>query len=186
MKKLLIGGIGNVLLGDDGIGPYIVRLLASNYEFESGVEIVDLGTPALDLLSKLREKDAVILIDSVDNDSTAGTVQLYTQEDIVRQGATARTQTHSPALADALLAAQFLGICPTDVVLVGIKGQSFEAGCTLSAAVLASLDRAIVEILGQLDRLGIDYRCRERSAERPAELGIWWVGLEKTESPSGA
>ena len=45
MKKVKIGGIGNVLLGDDGVGPYIARMLEANYEFEEGVEVQDLGTP---------------------------------------------------------------------------------------------------------------------------------------------
>ena len=42
-QKVLISGIGNVLLGDDGVGPYVVRLLEAGYEFEDGVEIDDLG-----------------------------------------------------------------------------------------------------------------------------------------------
>jgi hydrogenase maturation protease len=182
MKNVLIGGIGNVLLGDDGIGPYIVRLLSSNYEFAEGVEIVDLGTPALDLLGELSGKDAVILIDSVDNDGPPGTIQLYTKEDIVRQGWSARMDTHSPALTDTLLGAEFLGLCPADVLLVGIKGESYEAGCTLSQSVEASSYHVIAEILRQLDRLGIEYQRRPCSAPP----GIWWTEREKTQSPPGA
>ena len=49
MKTALIGGIGNVLLGDDGIDPYVIRLLESQYAFGENVRVVDLGTPALDL-----------------------------------------------------------------------------------------------------------------------------------------
>jgi hydrogenase maturation protease len=174
MKNLLIGGVGNVLLGDDGVGPYIVRLLASQYEFENGVEILDLGTPALDLLARITGKHAVILIDSVDSDGPPGTVQLYTKEDIVRQGPTARMHTHSPALADTLLSADFLGVSPANVLLVGIQGQSYEPSCTLSTSVDACLHRAITEVLCQLDRLGIEYRRRER----PTEFGIWWQPVQ--------
>ena len=47
MRTALIGGIGNVLLGDDGVGPYILRLLESQYDFGDGIELLDLGTPAL-------------------------------------------------------------------------------------------------------------------------------------------
>src|SRR5579864_4022906 len=49
MKRALIGGIGNVLLGDDGIGPYVVHVLESRYTFGESVAVADLGTPALDL-----------------------------------------------------------------------------------------------------------------------------------------
>jgi len=51
--RILIGGIGNVLLGDDAVGPYAVRLLESEYSFGDNVEIADLGTPALDLTHRI-------------------------------------------------------------------------------------------------------------------------------------
>ena len=72
MKKVLIGGIGNVLLGDDGVGPYVARLLDARYEFEDSVEILDLGTPALDLIDQLSSHDAVIFVDSIDIRSGLG------------------------------------------------------------------------------------------------------------------
>src|SRR5271165_3465619 len=53
VKRALIGGIGNVLLGDDGVGPYVVRLLESQYSFGNNVELADLGTPALDLTHQI-------------------------------------------------------------------------------------------------------------------------------------
>ena len=77
MKNVLIGGIGNILLGDDGVGPYVVRFLESHYEFEERVQLVDLGTPSLDLLNRISGKDAVILIDCVDTEAAPGTVLLY-------------------------------------------------------------------------------------------------------------
>lgn len=179
MKKLLIGGIGNVLLGDDGVGPYVVRLLSAHYEFDEGVEIADLGTPALDLIDQLSGKDAVILIDSVDSGAGAGAVELYRKADIMRHCPAVRMDPHSPALVDALLSAELFGVAPADVLLVGIKADSFEPGCRLSAPVRASLEEAIAEVLNELDRLGVGYRWRRR----PAVLDIWWTSDEKTEAP---
>jgi hydrogenase maturation protease len=73
VRKVLIGGIGNVLLGDDGVGPYVVRILESMYDFEAGIEIIDLGTPALDLTHQIVGLKALILVDSVASDDPAGT-----------------------------------------------------------------------------------------------------------------
>jgi hydrogenase maturation protease len=64
-KRVLIGGIGNVLLGDDAVGPYVIRLLESEYAFGDDVEIADLGTPALDLTHRLAGLHAAILVDCV-------------------------------------------------------------------------------------------------------------------------
>ena len=63
MNKILIAGIGNVLLGDDGIGPYAIEVLKSEYDFPENVELADLGTPGLDLPIHLAGADAVILVD---------------------------------------------------------------------------------------------------------------------------
>ena len=102
MRNVLIGGIGGVLLGDDGVGPYVARLLASRYEFEQGVKVADLGTPALEIIDELSGREAVILIDSVDTEATPGTVLLYRKADIMRHRPEVRMDPHSPALVDAL------------------------------------------------------------------------------------
>lgn len=176
MKKVLVGGIGNVLLGDDGVGPYVARLLAARYEFDDGVEVADLGTPALDLIDQISAKDAVILIDSIETDAAPGAVVLYRKADIVRHCPAVRMDPHSPALVDTLLGAEFFGVAPADVLLVGIQAGSFEAGCELSVPIKASVDLAITEVLGELERLGVEYRRREHQAE----LGIWWTNEEKS------
>jgi hydrogenase maturation protease len=82
VNRVLIGGIGNVLLGDDGVGPYVIQFLEAQYTFGDGVEVVDLGTPALDLTHRLVGLHSAILIDSVRADAPAGTIVLYRKEDI--------------------------------------------------------------------------------------------------------
>ena len=164
------------MLGDDGVGPYVARLLAARYEFADGVEVADLGTPALDLIDQLTANDAVILIDSVaptteDTEAGPGAVLLYRKADIMRHCPAVRMDPHSPALVDALLSAELFGVAPADVLLVGIRAKSFEVGCDLSQPVKASLEVAIAEVLSELDRLGVEYRHRQQ----PAELGIWWA-----------
>ena len=171
MKKVLIGGIGNVLLGDDGVGPYVARLLAARYEFDEGVEVADLGTPALDLIDQISGRDAVILIDSINTDAAPGTVRLYRKTDILRHSPAVRMDPHSPALAETLLSTDLFGIAPADVLLVGIAAESYEAGCSLSQPVQTSLDQAIAEVLNELDHLGVKHQCRDN----PAELDIWWT-----------
>lgn len=177
--KILIGGIGGVLLGDDGVGPYVARLLAARYEFEEGVEVADLGTPALDLIDELSGKDAVILIDSVNVEAAPGAVLLYRKADIMSQRPAVRMDPHAPALVDALLSAELFGVGPAEVLLVGIKAESFEPCCSLSEPVKAALDQVIAEVLRELDRLGVGYRLREH----PADIDIWWAIAVKGESP---
>ena len=175
MKNVLIGGIGNVLLADDGIGPYVARLLAARYTFPDGVEIIDLGTPALDLIDQLSGRDAVILIDSVDAGAEPGTVLTYRKVDIMRHHPAVRMDPHSPALVDALLSAELFGVAPDDVLLVGVNPGSLEPGCNLSKPVQASLDLVASSVLVELDRLGVEYHPQEN----PAAVEIWWTSDSK-------
>jgi hydrogenase maturation protease len=174
VKRVLIGGIGNVLLGDDGVGPYVARLIASQYDFDPGVEVCDLGTPAIEIIDALSARDAVILLDSLELDATAGTLRLYRKDEIQRQGPSERIDPHSPALVDALLNAEFFGVGPKDVLLIGIVGESYEPSCQLSDTLQRSLLPVVAEVLRELDRLGIDYR-RKVEDDDP---GIWWEAVE--------
>ena len=173
-KKITIGGIGSVLLGDDGVGPYVVGLLEAGYSFADGVTIADLGTPGLDLVAHLSGIDALILIDSVSNGAPAGTVTLYRKEDILRHGpAPVRMDPHSPALSESLLIADLAGEGPEDILLIGITGEQYEVGAGLSEIACQGANHAVREVLAELERLNICY-----SKLRTQPFSAWWRPTE--------
>lgn len=174
MKRVLIAGIGNVLLGDDGVGPHVVRSLESAYEFPEGVELEDLGTPALDFIDHIAGLDVLIVVDAVSNGTVPGTVTLYRKEDLMRHAPAVRMDTHSPAITSSLLAAEvFFGVSPAEVLLIGVSGESYNADCALSEAVREGAGRALATVLDELDRLRISY---SRRATEKAN-GLWWEPL---------
>ena len=178
MKRVLIAGIGNILLGDDGVGPYIVRRLDSTYSFDEGVELEDLGTPALDFIDHIAGLDALIVVDSVDNGKPPGTITLYRREDLMRTASPVRMDTHSPAIAESLLAADvFFGMPPREVLLVGISAESYAAGCNLSQAVQDAVDLAVRQVLGELRRLRVSYKQKQESESNP-----WWSPVAQPQS----
>ena len=170
MRTALIGGIGNVLLGDDGVGPYVVSLLESQYDFGDDVELADLGTPALDLTHRIVGLRSLILVDSVASDEPAGTLVLFRKEDILRVAPAERLDPHSPALSECLLAAEMLGSSPENVLLVGIVGASYKPGQPLSEPVRQSLEKSIEAVLQELRRLG--YSVQKKAS--PMSPAIWW------------
>ena len=174
MRKIVIGGVGNVLLGDDGVGPYVVHLLEQRYHFEEGVSVCDLGTPGLDLVGHLSGIDALILVDAISNDTPPGTLSLYHRNDILRNGpAPVRMDPHSPSLSESLLIADFTGEGPREVLLIGISAEQFEPGTPLSGPLRAAATHAIEEILLELDRLDVHYAPRAGATPETA----WWEPL---------
>lgn len=161
MKKVLVAGVGNVLLGDDGVGPFVAQWLNASYSFPEGVEVEDLGTPALDFIDRIVGLDALIVVDAVSNDQPAGTVTLYRKDDLLRNAPAVRMDTHSPALTESLMAAEvFFGLPPKEVLLVGISGESYQPDCTLSVAARAAVPAAVTAVFEQLERLGVAYTAK--------------------------
>ena len=178
VSSILIGGMGNVLLGDDGLGPYVIRLLESQYEFGEDVELADLGTPALDLTHRIAGRQGVILVDCIASEEHApGTVLLYDKEALLSAIPSRRLDPHSPAVSECLLTAEMLGASPDRVWLVGVVGASFEPGTSLSTTVRGSIGKVIDAIIYELKRLAV----RVEKKAIPDETGIWWA---EDQSPS--
>ena len=172
MKSILIGGMGNVLLGDDALGPYVVHLLATQYEFGADVQVEDLGTPALDLTHRISGQHAVILIDCISTrDHSAGTVLVYDKADLLSAIPAQRLDPHSPAVSECLLAAEMLGVCPENVLLVGAVGKDFDPGEPLSESIHSAIDKIIGAVLGELWRLGVTVQRKTSSAVSET----WWA-----------
>jgi len=114
-------------------------------------------------------KDAVILIDSILGDAAPGTVLPYRKADIIRHCPTVRMDPHSPAIVDTLHNVELFANAAGEVLLIGIVGETYDTGCSLSAPVAGSCTRVVEEVLHELDRLGASWKER-KSALDP---GIW-------------
>jgi hydrogenase maturation protease len=169
VNRVTIAGIGNILAGDDGIGPYIARVLEAEYDFENA-QIADLGTPVLDFPDHLDGSKTILIIDAVENRKAPGTITVYTTEHIVKHGVPVRTDPHSPALAEMLMRSDFTGVGPTEAVLVGITAKSCEYYEPISDEVKRAVPDAIAEVLRQAENLGIRYEKKPH----PADPAIWW------------
>jgi len=174
--KIAVLGLGNVLMKDDALGPYAVRLLEAGYAFPDGVTVQDLGTPGLDLYPYVTGQGALIFVDTVRSEGNPGELRLYRRDDILKHPPQARVSPHDPGVKEALLSLEFASGGPSDVLLVGVIPEVVHAGVGLSPPVRAALPAVEAEVLAELARLG-------RAAtplETPREADLWW---EKTGVP---
>jgi hydrogenase maturation protease len=178
VRRIGVLGIGNVLMGDDGVGPYAIKLLEARYEFPNQVELQDLGTPGLGITAAFSEYDAMILIDSVSAKKKPGEVQLYRKNQLLQVPLKTRVSPHDPALVEALLFAEFSGKCPQEVLLVGVVPQRCELGCGMSDAAQLGLEAAIRAVLRELERLDVEVKLKAK----PDEPAIWWQKDASTDS----
>ncbi|MDB5981105.1 MAG: Hydrogenase maturation protease [Pseudomonas sp.] len=155
--KVLVAGIGNIFMGDDGFGCEVAAQL-SRCEVPAGVEVVDFGIRSLDLSYALMDGyERVILIDVVERGQAPGT--LYLIEPDLDDAAALQRAEGEPLLAahdlDLTGVLRFIATLTQRprVVLLGCQPQFLggEAGYMgLSNAVAAAVDKAVVEVLGLL------------------------------------
>ncbi|MCL7983451.1 MAG: hydrogenase maturation protease, partial [marine benthic group bacterium] len=62
MPAVTVFGLGNILMGDDGLGSYVIKVLEARYEFPSDVDVLDAGTPGLELSTILEDSGALIIV----------------------------------------------------------------------------------------------------------------------------
>lgn len=153
-RVIAVFGIGNVLVGDDGIGPAVVATLASEYDLPETLLVEDLGTPSLDLAARLVDFESVIFIDAVTANAEPGTIRIYTLEEILQHPPGLRLSPHDPSLKETLLTSRFASGCPSYVRMVGIVPESTEA-FGLSDTIRAAIPRAVAAVFHELELLGI-------------------------------
>lgn len=161
-------GIGNVLIGDDAVGPTVARTLQASWSLDPRVFVDDLGTPSLDLTDHVIDHDTVIFVDAVSDDHAPGAILIYDREQIIASAPVLRVGPHDPALRDALLTLELFGQGPADIILIGIVARQMAGG--LSPEVRAAVPLACSTIAGELERRGYS-ASRAASPSRP---DLWW------------
>jgi hydrogenase maturation protease len=150
--RVLVAGIGNVFLGDDGFGVEVVSRLRP-LALSAGIDVVDFGIRGIDLAYALEHYDAAILVDAVKRGGTPGTLYVLEPDAAVPA---AGLQMHSMT-PDRVLAWLPEGAAPRTIRIVGCEPEGFgEDGLGhmgLSAPVLAAVDEAVGIVRGLLDEM---------------------------------
>jgi hydrogenase maturation protease len=166
----LVLGLGNVLMGDDAFGPSVIAALEAGYEFPPAVDLMDGGTPGLNLAPVLMDRGALIVVDTVKGEGRPGELRFYRKPDLFRRPAGPRYGPHEPALADLLAGLDLAGCGPEEVYLVGAIPEVVGGGVRLSEPLRAAIPGAVHAVVEELERLGMAPEARPR----PARAGGWW------------
>ena len=153
-ERVLIVGIGNLLLSDEGLGVHVVgALLSGSTPLPPGVDVIDAGTSLLDVLPELARYERVIIVDAVRGGGQAGTVYRIDLRAELRSEAAPRVRLslHQWETMDALRAAQTLGLLPREILLIGAEPARLDTGIGLSEALARAAER-IVRMLIDLNR----------------------------------
>lgn len=152
--RILVMGVGNPLMRDEGVGPRVVELLLEGYEFPDHVEVIDAGTMGYRILDMLRGVDHLVVVDALKGTGhPAGTVLLLQPEDLAENQVL--HSLHDLRIVDVLAAAALSGRAP-ETRCVGVQIDSIEEWVLeLSPACEAALPIAAAATLDRLKALGV-------------------------------
>ncbi len=142
-------GLGNPLMGDDGLGIVVARQLLSRTDLPDGVQVVDGGTWGLNLLPVIEDAERVLLVDAIDMAEAPGTLILLSRERLPRYLAT-KISPHQVDLRDVLALAELRGTLPEDTTAIGLQPQIVALGTALSPLIAGRMEELVSAVLDHL------------------------------------
>jgi hydrogenase maturation protease len=140
--RILVAGIGNIFLGDDGFGSEVVRHVPVQQD-DSGLRVVDYGIRGMHLAYDLLDDwDALVIVDTVPDRGNPGALHVF-EADHESQSATAALDAHSMDPAAVFNSLKALGGKPPYTVVIGCEAGSIDEGIGLTDAVAGAVPRAI-------------------------------------------
>ena len=158
MGETLVLGLGNILLGDEGVGVRVVERLMEQYDFPEGVRVMDGGTMGLYLLPYVEDAARLLVIDAVQARKPPGTLVRMEGDEIPVFLDASKVSPHQEGLQDLLAVAMLKGYLPDEVVFWGAQVESLGVSLELSAPVAAQVDALGGKVLEELSRWGVDAR----------------------------
>jgi hydrogenase maturation protease len=143
MKPVLVIGLGNTLMGDDGIGVRIAELIEANPLLPGDVEVIAGGTDLLRYAARMEGRRRVLVIDAVEDAESPGSVQVLN----VAGGETRQYAHHLSAEAAVALLRAATGV---EITLVGVSIASAQFSSVLSPDLVARTRDIVAWVMGSL------------------------------------
>lgn len=155
--NVLVLGVGNILLSDEGVGVRVVEALAERFVLPDGVDVVDGGTSGMDMLDIIGDRDHLILVDAVRSAGGPGSVIRLSGDEVPAFFRT-KISPHQLGISDLLAALRLLEREPKGITLIGIEPQDLRTALELSPTIAAKVDRLVEMVIEDLSTLGFTVR----------------------------
>ncbi|HVX88375.1 MAG TPA: hydrogenase maturation protease [Gemmatimonadales bacterium] len=161
MSGTLVLGLGNPLMGDDGVGLAALAGLKAEYEFPRDVRLVDGGTWGMNLLPLIESAERVILLDAIDTAAPPGTLTVLERHELPKYFSH-KISPHQIDLREVLALAEWRHTLPAEFVALGIQPERVEMGMGLSPSVERALEALVTLTATRLAEYGLS--CHRRRA----------------------
>lgn len=159
-KRILVLGLGNILLTDEGVGIHAITHLRRFFDFSSHITLIDGGTSATDLIDTIADHDALLVLDAIQTGEPPATL-VTVQGEAIAAFFRQKLSPHQMGLGDLLALLALENKAPQLFVLLGITPCSMATGIGLSEEVATQLPQLIDQTIAQLKQWGQNLLPRE-------------------------
>lgn len=162
--RVVVIGLGNPLLADDGIGLAALARLREEWSLSPDVELLDGGTWGMMLLPAVEDADRLLLLDAIDVGDEPGETVVLERDDLplFLDG---KISTHQVGIREVLALASLRGTLPDETVAVGLQPAELATETALSPEAVAGLDELVVRAVDRLRSWGVGAERRPVSGE---------------------
>ena len=155
--QIVVLGVGNILLTDEGIGVRTAEYLMKNYDYPDNVAILDGGTMGMELLGHIVDIDLLVILDAVASNKPAGTVVKMEGNEIPKFFAS-KLSPHQVGIADVLAAADLVAKSPKKILLFGVVPENLELNTELSPIVAEKMPILVDYVIETLQQYDIELK----------------------------
>ena len=142
-NRILVLGIGNTLLSDEGAGIHALNLMKSTFAGQTGFTFLDGGTLSFTLAAWIEDCRNLIVFDAAELHMPAGTVKTFESADMDAFLGAAKRSAHEVGLMDLMDIARLTGHLPTNRALIGIQPEDMHWGMQPTEKVAQALPKAV-------------------------------------------
>lgn len=147
---MLILGLGNLLMSDDGLGIHVTEVLKQK-KWPPGIVILEVGTSVMYYLEEISQTRNLIAVDAVRAGGKPGAIYRLTLDQLA--DAPGRCESHSFSLLEVIQLARLITGMPAGIVIYGVEPGQLSPGTQLSPAVQSTLSRLIDEVTREIERI---------------------------------
>lgn len=166
--NILLLGIGNTLLSDEGAGIHALNLMQASHPELAGVRYLDGGTLSFSLATWIEAADCLIVFDAAQLQGVTGSIDVFVDDDMDRFLGTNKRSVHEVGLVDLLDIARLTNTLPVHRALIGIQPEKLTWGMSPTPLVEAALSTAVdkaVELVECWNReAGVEYSCSKTTS----------------------
>lgn len=151
MQTIMVIGIGNYILQDEGVGVHVINHL-TEMELPEQVSLVDGGTHSYDLVDFFCQADTIIVVDALKAGGEPGTIYRAPLEDLGLKGDENATSLHQMHFIEAVQMVNLMGHHPR-IIVFGVEPKIIDWGLELTSEVAAQVPRVAALIKEEIQCL---------------------------------